>query len=82
MWRRILFVDDHNAKRRSILVAKDDVSVAPSNTVPRISNIVARKQVQKSHLVTDWLKLFVNYWEKKQFERGSPILLFKHFPFD
>jgi len=29
-----------------------------STTLPRISDIVGRKQAQRSHGVTDWLKLF------------------------
>jgi len=33
--------------------------VSLSTTAPRISDIVRRKQAQKFHWVTDWLKLFV-----------------------
>ena len=36
-----------------------------STTVPRISDIVRRKQAQKFHWVTDWLKLSVIFQKKK-----------------
>ena len=36
-----------------------------STAVPRISDIVRRKQAQKSHWVTCWLKLFVIFQLKK-----------------
>jgi len=36
-----------------------------STAVSIISDIVRRKQEQKSHRVTDWLKLFVIFQQKK-----------------
>jgi len=40
-------------------------SISLSTTVPRLSDIVRRKHAQKSHWVTDWLKLFVIFQQKK-----------------
>jgi len=38
----------HKAKYQSQLIPKDDMRVSLSTTVPRISDIVRRKQTQKS----------------------------------
>jgi len=48
-------------KHRFRLVPKDDMSVSLSTTIPRISDIMRRKQAQKSHRVTYWLELFISY---------------------
>jgi len=61
---RVIINDDRNIKHRSPLIPKDNMRVYLSTTVPRISDIVRRKHAQKSHRVTDWLKLFVIFQEK------------------
>ena len=58
VWGRIL-LKIHKTKQWSRLIPKDDMRVSLSTTVPRMSDIVHRKQAQKYHWVTGWLKLFV-----------------------
>jgi len=62
---KVLFNDDHKTKQRSRLIPKDDIRVPLLATAPRISYIVRIKQAQKSHWVTEWLKLFVTFQQKK-----------------
>ena len=54
VWGRVLRSDDHKTKHWSRLITKDDMRVPFSHTVPRISNIVRRKQSTKVSL-SDWL---------------------------
>jgi len=47
--RRVLLSDDHKTNYRSLQIPKHDMRVSLSTTVPRISDILRRKQGQKSH---------------------------------
>jgi len=72
VWGRVLPND--KTKHRSQSSPKDDMRVALSIPVPRISDIVSRKQAQKSQWVAEWLKLFVILQWKKG-KRGCVFLL-------
>jgi len=52
-------------KYLSRLIPKDDIRVSLSTTVPRVSDIMRRKQRQRSHWVTERLKLFVIIQKRK-----------------
>ena len=53
VWGRVL-LKNHKTKQRCRLIPKDDVRVSLSTTVPRMSDIVRRKQAQK-YSITEWL---------------------------
>jgi len=62
---RILINDDHKTRHRSQLIPKDDKRVSLSTTLPRILEIVRRKQAQKSHRVA-WLVGIVRHLSIKK----------------
>jgi len=65
VWGRVL-IEIHETKHRSRLIPKDDMRVSLSTTVPRMSDIVRKKQAQKYPWVTGWLRLsFLNRREMK-----------------
>jgi len=66
VWGRVLLNYDLKTKHRSRLIPKDDMRLLISTTFPRIADIALRKQAQKSRWVTDWLKLFVIFQQKKK----------------
>jgi len=63
-WGTVLLNDDHKTKHRSQMISKDGMKVLLATILLRISDVVRRKQAQKSHWVTDWLKLFVIFQKK------------------
>jgi len=67
VWGKVLLSDEHKTKHWSRLIPiKDDMRISLSSTVPIISDILRRKQAQKSHWVTDSLKLFVILKKKEK----------------
>jgi len=62
---RVLLNDDHKTNHRSRLVTKDNTRVSLSTSVPRISDIVRRKQAKKGSL-SGWLVKIVCHFSKKK----------------